>query len=57
VNGKYYDAFESWRKDFPSVQLVCDGSHSNEERIGAVACIGLAVSHFNVQEDLVVIGG
>ena len=43
--------------DHPQVQLVSDGSHSNEERLGAVGCVDLAVRHFQVRDDLIVIGG
>lgn len=57
MNAKYYDAFESWSKEFPTVQLVCEGSNCNEERLGAVACIQVAVAHFSIVEDLIVIGG
>lgn len=57
VNAKYYGVFDLWSKEFPTVQLVCDGSHNNEERLGAVACIQVAVAHFNIEEDLIVIGG
>ena len=57
MNAKYYDQFSSWSKDFSEVELVCDGTSCNEERLGAVACIELAVRHFNVQDSLVVIGG
>ncbi len=57
VNAKYYDQFSSWSKEFSQVQLVCDGTNCNEERLGAVACIELAVRHFNIQDNLIVIGG
>ena len=57
MNAKYYEQFKSWSADFPSVELVCEGSHSNEERLGAVACIQVAVKHFSIEEDLIVIGG
>lgn len=57
MNAKYYDQFAVWSKAFPQVQLVCDGTTSNQERLGAVACIELAVRHFPIQDDLIVIGG
>ena len=43
--------------DFPNVHLVNDGTTSNEERLGAVACIELAIRQGGIQDDLVVIGG
>ena len=57
MNVKYYGKFESWSKEFSQVQLVCDGSSSNEERLGAVACIQVAIQQFQIQDDLIVIGG
>lgn len=57
MNAKYYDQFDSWSKEFNTVQLVCDGTHSNEDRLGAVACIQVAVAHFAIEDDLIVIGG
>ena len=57
MNAKYFDQFDSWSKEFTTVQLVCDGTHSNEERLGAVACIQVAVAHFAIEEDIIVIGG
>ena len=57
VNEAFRSQFETWVGDHPQVQLVSDGSHSNEERLGAVGCVDLAVRHFQVQDDLIVIGG
>jgi len=39
------------------VKLLNDGSTCNDNRLGAVACIELAVSTFNITDDLIVIGG
>ena len=50
-------AFEEWSVDHPQVQLVSDGTRTNEARLGAVACVELAVRHFNIQDHLIVIGG
>ncbi len=57
MNAKYYDQFKSWSEDYPQVKLVCDGTTINEERLGAIACIQLAIKHFDIQEELMVIGG
>jgi NDP-sugar pyrophosphorylase family protein len=37
--------------------MVSDGTNCNDNRIGAVACIATAVRHFNINDDLLVIGG
>ena len=57
VNDSNQEYFKKWSKDYPRVQLVSDGTKCNEERLGAVACIGLAVRHFKINDDLIVIGG
>lgn len=53
----FYSQFLEWSSGYPGVQLESDGSHCNEEKLGAVASIGLAIDHFNIQDDLLVIGG
>ena len=49
--------FEKWAESHSQVQLVSDGTSCNEKRLGAVACIELAIRHFNIQDHTVVIGG
>ena len=58
MNASNQDQFEKWSGAYSQqVKLVCDGSTCNEERIGAVGCIELAVRHFEVQDHLIVVGG
>ncbi|KAM9487071.1 mannose-1-phosphate guanylyltransferase catalytic subunit beta [Clarias gariepinus] len=57
TNARYYEAFQLWAQDFPSVQVLNDGTRNNEERLGAVACLQLAVNNFAVDDDVIVIGG
>ncbi|XP_077978996.1 UTP--glucose-1-phosphate uridylyltransferase-like [Glandiceps talaboti] len=57
TNGFYYNQFEEWAKNFPNVKILNDNTTSNETRLGAVACIHLAVTQFDIQESLIVIGG
>ncbi|KAK3568717.1 hypothetical protein QTP86_013871 [Hemibagrus guttatus] len=57
TNAHYHEAFQLWAQDFPSVQVLNDGTRNNEERLGAVACLQLAVNHFAVHDDVIVIGG
>ena len=57
VNDANRALFEKWSLDYPAVQLVSSGCSTNETRPGAVACIEIAVRHFNVQDDLLVVGG
>ncbi|XP_077474026.1 uncharacterized protein LOC144087429 [Stigmatopora argus] len=57
TNAVYLSAFEEWAANFPNVSIVCDQTRSNDERLGAVACLQLAVSHFQIEDHVFVIGG
>ena len=57
VNSSNYDQFKCWAASYPQVKLLNDGSTCNDNRLGAVACIELAISTFNITDDLIVIGG
>ena len=57
VNAKYFDQYDAWSQDFPGVQLINDGTMCNEERLGAVATIQLAVSAAALRDHVIVIGG
>ena len=57
MNNFNNDKFVQWKKDFPSVNLISDGSTSNDTRIGAVACIHLVVKQANIDDSLMVIAG
>ncbi|XP_061142191.1 uncharacterized protein zgc:136439 [Syngnathus typhle] len=56
-NALYLSAFEEWAAHFPNVKIVCDQTTSNDGRLGAVACLQLAVKHFHIQDHVMVIGG
>ncbi|TSW62335.1 Mannose-1-phosphate guanyltransferase beta [Bagarius yarrelli] len=55
TNALYYEAFQLWAQDFPSVHVLNDGTRNNEERLGAVACLQLAVNQFAVNDDDVIV--
>lgn len=57
VNDANRAFFEKWALEYPAVQLVSDGTSRNEDRLGAVACIEIAVKYFNIEDHLLVIGG
>lgn len=60
VNDKYYEEFLTWQKsnDFANVEVLSDGTSSNETRLGAVGSIQFAVKTGNLAEHpLLVIGG
>lgn len=57
TNALYLRAFEEWATNFTNVQILSDQTTSNDERLGAVACLQLAVKHFNIEDHVIVIGG
>lgn len=57
TNAVYFAAFEEWAAHFTNVRIVSDHTRSNDERLGAVACLQLAVKHFKIEDHVVVIGG
>ncbi|CAB1447129.1 unnamed protein product [Pleuronectes platessa] len=57
TNALYRAAFEEWAAHFTNVQIVSDQTRSNDERLGAVACLQLAVKHFKIEDHVIAIGG
>ena len=59
-NHKYYQHFLEWKnnkKIKESVLIIDDGTISNENRLGAVVDIELAIKKYNISDDLMVIAG
>ncbi|XP_069554871.1 glucose-1-phosphate adenylyltransferase 2 [Brachyistius frenatus] len=57
TNALYHAAFEDWAAQFTNVKVLSDETSNNDERLGAVACLQLAVTRFNIEDHVVVIGG
>ncbi|XP_047457532.1 uncharacterized protein zgc:136439 [Mugil cephalus] len=57
TNALYHAAFTEWAAQFTNVKILSDQTRSNDERLGAVACLQLTVKHFNIEDHVVVIGG
>lgn len=57
TNALYCAAFEEWAIQFSNVKIISDGTRSNEERLGAVACLQLAVKNFQIEDHVIAIGG
>lgn len=57
TNDLYYQIFEQWAKQFTVVKIINDGTRCNEERLGAIACLQLAIDHFQIEDHILVIGG
>ncbi|XP_069839639.1 glucose-1-phosphate thymidylyltransferase-like isoform X1 [Dendropsophus ebraccatus] len=53
----YYSKFKEWSKNYPSVTVISDGTSTNEERLGAVSCLQLIIEKFEMNDNIIVIGG
>lgn len=64
VNAKFYSQFDDWRSQFsrkmidgPAIELLNDGTTSNETRLGAVGDIYLALKKLDCRDDVLIIAG
>ncbi len=59
-NGKFYPVFRQWHgslKGREKVELINDGSTTNDSRLGAIGDIKLALETKNIYDDLVILAG
>lgn len=59
-NAKYYPEFEKWLRGFKSripIKVLNDGTKSNDDRLGQIGDIQLAIDRFGLKQDLLVISG
>lgn len=59
-NHKYIDHFMKWKESNEisnKITIIDDGTTSNENRLGAVKDIELAINKLNIKDDLMVIAG
>lgn len=60
ANNKFFEDFERWSEElgFPkTIELINDGTNSNEERLGAIRDLYFAVEKSSIKEDALVLGG
>ncbi|MFC1889588.1 nucleotidyltransferase family protein [Thermodesulfobacteriota bacterium] len=65
TNSFYVDRFEEWFERFrgagdwngPVIELLDDGTRTNEERLGAIGDIAFAICKAGIEGDLMVLGG
>ena len=55
-NHKFFDQFSDWAKE-RKITVIDDGSIRNEERLGAVRDLELAVNASQIEEDCMVMAG
>lgn len=60
TNAKFELNFKKWLKKFPTikpVEIINDGSKSNDDRLGALGDIHYVINTKNLEEDIIVIAG
>lgn len=60
TNQKFFPQIQDWSKTVnisKKVEIISDGTTSQEDRIGAIGDINFFIKQVNLNEDLVVIGG
>jgi glucose-1-phosphate thymidylyltransferase len=60
TNSRYSDRFEDWKKGFQwtrPIEIINDGTTSNENRLGAVGDVYFALEKKGIQEEVLVVGG
>ena len=60
TNDKFYQNFSDWLHNFDAktpIEIINDGTESNEGRLGAMGDIHFVVKNKNIKEDIVVIAG
>ncbi|XP_029461863.1 uncharacterized protein LOC115093770 isoform X2 [Rhinatrema bivittatum] len=57
TNDLYYAKFEEWAQKYKSVKIINDGTKSNEERLGAIACLQLVLDKFRIDDHIIIIAG
>ena len=61
TNGRFHSHFSEWlaKKQTPAdgIELVNDGTRTEEERLGAIGDLGLIRRKFEIQDDLAVLAG
>ena len=60
TNDRFYFDFVNWSKNLKSnfkINIINDGTKSNEDRLGAIGDIGFVIKLQNINDDLLVIAG
>lgn len=60
TNNKYYEPFDKWAKELNNIvpiEVINDGTNSNDDRLGAIGDIIYTIEKKNIDEDLLIIAG
>ncbi|MDQ2983134.1 MAG: nucleotidyltransferase family protein [Actinomycetota bacterium] len=57
TNAKFAERFEAWAADRPEIEVIDDGTTSDEDRLGAIGDLNLVLERHGIQDDLLVAAG
>ena len=57
TNARFARQFAEWSEGHPGVQVLNDGTTSDEDKLGAIGDIAFVLDEAQVDDDLVVVGG
>ncbi len=60
TNGKFENNFKKWLNDFDAqkpIEIICDGTNSNEDRLGALGDINHVINLKNIDGELLIVAG
>lgn len=60
TNSKFEGYFREWLKSFSAenpIEIINDGTKSNEDRLGALGDIGHAITAKNIDEEIIIVAG
>uniref|UniRef100_A0A803KAF6 Uncharacterized XB5749127 n=1 Tax=Xenopus tropicalis TaxID=8364 RepID=A0A803KAF6_XENTR len=57
TNDLYLKKFKDWAQKYPYITVLTDGTSCNEDRLGAVFCLQLAIEQLKADDHVMVIGG
>lgn len=57
TNSRFADDFRAWAASHDGVEVHDDGTHTNEDRLGAIGDIAFTVDEAGIHDDLLVVAG
>jgi len=60
TNAKFYSIFLKWKQHYKTtrkIQVINDGTSTNESRLGAIADIQYVIEHTGIVDDLMILAG
>ncbi|PIO08459.1 hypothetical protein COU59_01590 [Candidatus Pacearchaeota archaeon CG10_big_fil_rev_8_21_14_0_10_34_12] len=57
TNGKFYNDFQEWAKNHPKIKIVNDNVFENENRLGGIGDLWLAIEKEKIYDDLLIVLG